>query len=171
MRSKGFEGMTCSMASVMGALGDRWGALIVRDLYLGLTRYDDLQRSTSVTNATLSDRLKALEQNGLIERRRYQSRPDRYEYVLTEKGRDIGLVLLAMVQVGDKWNLNDLDGPPLRFFDARSGHRVQLALVDAQTGKPIDPAHISVEAGPGADDLTKWRVARRAISNPGTLRS
>ena len=59
--------MTCSIASVMGALGDRWGALIMRDLTLGLTRYDDLRRSTGVTNATLADRLKMLEQSGLIE--------------------------------------------------------------------------------------------------------
>jgi hypothetical protein len=54
MRPKGFEGMACSMASVMGALGDRWGALIMRDLYLGLTRYDDLHRSTGATHAMLS---------------------------------------------------------------------------------------------------------------------
>ena len=121
MRSKGFDGMTCSIASVMGALNDRWGALIIRDLFLGLTRYDDLHRSTGITNATLSDRLKVLEQNGLVERQKYQSRPDRYEYVLTARGRDIGLVLLAMMQVGDKWNLAGLDGPPLALSMATPG--------------------------------------------------
>ncbi|MBN9169851.1 MAG: helix-turn-helix transcriptional regulator, partial [Microbacterium sp.] len=68
MRSKDFEGMVCPVADVMGAIGDRWGALVMRDLLLGLTRYDDLRRSTGITNATLSDRLKALERNGLIER-------------------------------------------------------------------------------------------------------
>ncbi|HEY0181607.1 MAG TPA: helix-turn-helix domain-containing protein, partial [Rhodopila sp.] len=92
MRSKGFEGMTCSVASVMGALGDRWGMLIVRDLLLGLTRYDDLQHSTGVTNATLSDRLKVLEKSELLELRQYQSRPDRYEYILTTRGHDIAFV-------------------------------------------------------------------------------
>jgi DNA-binding HxlR family transcriptional regulator len=161
MRSKGFEGMTCSAASVMGAISDRWGMLIVRDLFLGLARYDDLQRSTGVTNATLSDRLKVLEQNGLLERRQYQSRPDRYEYVLTARGRDIGLVLLAMIQVGDKWNLAGLDGPPLRFVDTRSGHQLKLALVDAKTGDLVNRRHMTIEAGPGADDLTKWRLSRR----------
>jgi DNA-binding HxlR family transcriptional regulator len=163
MRSKGFEGMTCSIASVMGALGDRWGALIMRDLFLGLTRYDDLQRSTGVTNATLSDRLKALEQNGLLRRQQYQSRPDRYEYVLTDRGRDIGLVLLAMMQVGDKWNLAGLAGPPLRLVEGKSTHRVKVALVDVETGDQIDPQDVMVEIGPGADELTKWRSARRML--------
>ena len=158
MRSNSFDGMTCSIASVMGALTDRWGALIMRDLVLGLSRYDDLRRSSGVTNATLSDRLKTLERNGLIDRRQYQARPDRYEYVLTKRGRDIGLVLQAMVQVGDGWNLAGLTGPPLRFVDRQSGHAVKLALVDAKTGQTISAKDVTVEAGPGADELTKWRV-------------
>jgi DNA-binding HxlR family transcriptional regulator len=143
----------------MGALGDRWGVLIVRDLFLGLARYDDLRRSTGITNATLSDRLRALEQNGLIERRKYQSRPDRYEYVLTKRGVDVAFVLLAMMQVGDKWNLAALEGPPLRFIDAGSGRQVKLGIVDAETGERVDPGYMKVEAGPGADDLTRWRIS------------
>jgi len=161
MRSKGFEGMTCSVASVMGALGDRWGALIMRDLFLGLTRYDDLRRSSGVTNATLSDRLKMLEEQGLIARQQYQSRPDRYEYVLTERGRDTGLVLLAMMQVGNKWNLAGLEGPPLHSVDGNSGHRVKVALVDVETGEQINPKDVMVELGAGADELTRWRSAGR----------
>ena len=158
MRSKGFEGMTCSIAEVLGALGDRWGALIMRDLLLGLRRYDDLRRSSGVTNATLSDRLKALEQAGLVERRLYQSRPDRHEYLPTAKGRDVALVLHAMRQVGDGWNLAGPDGPPLRLIDRRSGHDVRLQLVDADTGEPVRAGDLRVEPGPGADALTRWRL-------------
>ena len=69
MKSKSFEGMVCSIAGVLEAVGDRWAVLILRDLSLGLSRYEDLRRSTDVTNATLSDRLRHLEDNGLIERR------------------------------------------------------------------------------------------------------
>src|SRR5688572_5499921 len=112
MRSKGFDGMVCSIADVMGAVGDRWGVLVMRDLLLGLKRYDDLRRSTGITNATLSDRLKALEKNGLIERRQYQARPARYEYVPTARGRDLALLMQSMVQIGDKWNLGSRDDPP-----------------------------------------------------------
>jgi DNA-binding HxlR family transcriptional regulator len=158
------------MASVMGALGDRWGALIMRDLFLGLARYDELHRSTEATHATLSDRLKALEQNRLIERRLYQSRPDRYEYLMTPQGRDIGLVLLAMLQVGDKWNLAGLDGPPLRVVDGNTGRRLKVALVDTKTGNQINPKSVMVEIGPGADELTKWRATRRLRKNDAVHR-
>ena len=63
-----------------------------------------------------------------------------------------------MVQVGDTWNLAGLDGPPLRFLDRRSGHGVRLAIVDVETGKRISAKDVTVEAGTGADDLTRWRV-------------
>lgn len=158
MRSKGFDGMTCSIASVMGALGDRWGALIMRDLLFGLTRYDDLRRSSGITNITLTDRLKTLERNGLIERRQYQSRPARYDYVPTRRGRDVGLVLHAMAQIGDGWNLAGLEGPPVRLVDSRTGRAVRLGLVDAETNEPVSPRAVTAEPGPGADEMTKWRI-------------
>ncbi|MDI7048078.1 winged helix-turn-helix transcriptional regulator, partial [Escherichia coli] len=60
MRSKGFDGMVCSIAGAMAAIGDRWGLLILRDLVLGLSRYDEFRQSSGITNATLSDRLKHL---------------------------------------------------------------------------------------------------------------
>src|SRR3981081_4282945 len=93
MRSKSFAGMTCSIAGALETIGDRWAVLILRDLLYGLGRYEDLRRSTGVTHATLSDRLKHLEDKQLIERRRYQAGPERYEYLLTRKGRDTILVM------------------------------------------------------------------------------
>src|SRR5215471_11351911 len=134
MRSKSFEGMVCSIAGVLDAIGDRWAMLILRDLGLGLCRYDDLCKSTAVTHATLSDRLKHLEANGLIERRLYQTGPDRYEYVLTRKGVDIMLVIQALAQIGDKWQIAGDDGPPLRFTNQNSGRLVKVALVDEKSG-------------------------------------
>lgn len=98
MRAKSFEGMACSIAMVLDAVGDRWAMLVLRDLVLGLRRCDDLRRSTGITNATLADRLKQLEQNGLIERSLYQSAPERYEYLPTAKGLDVALVLQALVR-------------------------------------------------------------------------
>ncbi|MBB5360027.1 DNA-binding HxlR family transcriptional regulator [Rhodanobacter sp. ANJX3] len=163
MRSNGFEGMVCSIATVLSALGDRWGALIVRDLFLGLSRFDDLKRSTGITNATLSDRLKALEKSKLIERRCYQSRPDRYEYLLTAKGWDLGLVMQAMVQVGDKWSSEIGNDPPLCFVDARSGRHVKLATVFPDTGKAVSPSGVKIQLGPGADELMKWRLAPPSV--------
>ncbi|WP_240149341.1 helix-turn-helix domain-containing protein [Asaia sp. As-1742] len=144
----------------MSALNDRWGLLIMRDLLLGLTRFDDLQRSSGVTNATLSDRLKCLEASGLIERRRYQTRPDRYEYCPTPKGLDMALIMQALVQVGDKWRQRRNEGAPLRFVDANSGRALRLGPVDAETGEIVTAPKITVQAGPDADEIMQWRIAR-----------
>jgi DNA-binding HxlR family transcriptional regulator len=158
MRSKGFDGMACSIAGVLEAIGDRWAVLILRDLSLGLRRYEDLRRSTGVTNATLSDRLKHLEDNELIERRRYQVHPERYEYILTSKGRDTILVMQALAQVGDKWAVSGNAGPPLRFVDRNTGHVVKLAMVDEETGQRVRPRDLLPREGPGADELVRWRL-------------
>ena len=103
MKSKSFDGMVCSIAWALETIGDRWAILILRDLSLGLSRYEDLRQSSGITNATLSDRLKHLEENDLVKRRRYQTNPERYEYFLTRKVSDTMLLTLALVQIGDKW--------------------------------------------------------------------
>jgi DNA-binding HxlR family transcriptional regulator len=158
MKSKSFDGMACSIAGVLEAIGDRWAVLILRDLSLGLGRYEDLRRSTGVTNATLSDRLKHLDDNELIERRRYQLNPERYEYFLTPKGRDIILVIQALAQVGDKWAVSGNAGPPLKFVDRKTGHTVKLAMVDKETGQRVRAQDLLPQAGPGADELVRWRL-------------
>jgi DNA-binding HxlR family transcriptional regulator len=155
MRSKSFEGMACSIAGVLEAIGDRWAVLILRDLSLGLHRYEDLRRSTGVTNATLSDRLKHLEDHELIERRRYQVNPERYEYVLTRKGRDTILLLQALAQVGDKWAVSGDAGPPLEFVNRKTG---SAAMVDKETGLRVRAEDLLPQAGPGADELVRWRL-------------
>src|SRR6476646_8394202 len=152
MRSKSFDGMACSIAGVLEAIGDRWAVLILRDLSLGLARYEDLRRSTGVTNATLSDRLKHLEDQELIERRLYQVNPERYEYVLTRKGRDSILLLQALAQVGDKWAVSGDAGPPLEFVNRITGSAVKLAMVDTETGQRVRADELLPQAGPGAFD-------------------
>jgi DNA-binding MarR family transcriptional regulator len=111
-----------------------------------------------VTNATLADRLKHLEDHGLIERRRYQTNPERYEYVLTVKGRDTILVMQALLQVGDKWAVSGNAGPPLNFVDRKTGHLVKLAMVDNETGQRVKAQDLQPQAGPGADELIHWRL-------------
>jgi DNA-binding HxlR family transcriptional regulator len=160
MRSKTFEGMVCSIAGVLDALGDRWGILILRDISLGIRKYEDLRKSTDVTNATLSDRLTHLEKNGLIERRAYRARPIRHEYHLTMRGRDVVLAIVALAQIGDKWAIASDDGPPMKFVDRNTGRRVKLAVVEERSGKPVALKDIRPSPGPGADDRTLWRVAK-----------
>lgn len=160
MRSKSFAGMACSIAGVLDAVGDRWAMLILRDLSLGLSKYEELRKSTGVTHATLSDRLGHLEENELIERRQYQTGPDRYEYILTRRGWDIVLVIQALAQVGDKWAIAGDAGPPLRFINKNSGRPVKVALVDDKSGEVVRLRDVRPQAGPGADDLVRWRLSK-----------
>jgi DNA-binding HxlR family transcriptional regulator len=158
MKSKSFDGMVCSIARALETIGDRWAILILRDLSQGLSRYEDLRQSSGITNATLSDRLKHLEENDLIERHQYQSNPARYEYVLTRKGRDTRLLTQALVQIGDKWAVAEDQRPPLRFVDRKTGRAVKLALVDAETEETVKTRDVIPHEGPGADDLIRWRL-------------
>lgn len=160
MRSKGFDGMVCSIAGVMAAIGDRWGWVILRDLVCGLSRYDDLRHSSDVTNATLSDRLKHLEANGLVERRRYQTRPDRFEYLLTPKGRQVAPVLLVLAQIGDGLGVSGAAAPPMKFVNRETGAEITWAFIDQNTGKQVRPSDIEIREGPGADELVHWRLSQ-----------
>lgn len=129
-------------------------------LCLGIRRYDDLRQSSGVTNATLSDRLKLLEENGLVERRQYKTRPDRFEYQPTGRGRDLGLLTQAMVQIDVRWNLSNLEGPPLDFIDRRTGQCVKLITVNRETSEPVERDQLGVRSGRSADALMTWRLSR-----------
>jgi DNA-binding HxlR family transcriptional regulator len=159
MRSKGFDGMICSIAGVMAAIGDRWGLLILRDLVLGLSRYDDFRQSSGITNATLSDRLKHLEANDLIKRRRYQDNPERFEYLLTPKGWQIASVLPVLAQIGDRCNVSGASAPPLKFVNRKTGTEIGWGFFDRKTGEQLSPKDLAIKPGPGADELVHWRLS------------
>ena len=159
MRSKSFDGMVCPIAGIMAAIGDRWGLLILRDLVLGLSRYEEFRQSSGVTNATLSDRLKHLEANGLVERRRYQVSPERFEYVLTRRGRQIAPVMAVLTQIGDRLNVSGAAAPPLKFVNRKTGAGAGWSFIDQNTGERLSPVDIAIEEGPGADDLMRWRLS------------
>jgi DNA-binding HxlR family transcriptional regulator len=159
MRAKSFSDMACSIAGALEVVGDRWGFLLLRDLTLGLGRYDEFQRSTGMPAQTLADRLRHLEQSGLIVRRRYQERPPRDEYALTPKGRDFWKVLAALREWGDRWDAHAGDGPPLEVVDGMTGRHVELALVDVETGEAIPTERLETRPGPGADALVAFRLS------------
>jgi DNA-binding HxlR family transcriptional regulator len=159
MRSKDFDGMVCSIAGVMAAIGDRWGLLILRDLVIGLRRYEDFRQSSGVTNATLSDRLKHLEANGLIMRKRYQLNPERFEYLLTQKGRQIASVMPVLAQIGDRCDVSGASAPPLKFVNRKTGADVGWGFFDKKTGEQLSPPDLAIKEGPGADELVRWRLS------------
>ena len=159
MRSKGFDGMVCSIAGVMAAIGDRWGLLVLRDLVCGLSRYADFRQSSGVTNATLSDRLKHLEANGLIKQRRYQVNPERFEYHLTQKGWQIAPVMVVLAQIGDRLDVSGASAPPMKFVNRKTGADVGWTFIDQKTGEHVNAMDLAIQAGPGADDLVRWRLS------------
>ena len=166
MRSKSFDGMVCSVADLLAAVGDRWGFLILRDLVLGLRRYEDFRRSTGVTNTTLSDRLKHLEASGVVRRQRYQSKPDRFEYLLTKKGEKIGTMMAVLAQTGANLEDNGISAPPMRFVNKATGAEVTWAYIDQSTGEIVLQNAVNVEPGSGADELMRWRLSHAKESPP-----
>ena len=119
-----FGDFHCSIARTVDVVGERWTPLILRDVMLGVTRFDDIQRDLGVARNVLAARLDALVEDGILERRAYQEHPVRHEYVLTEKGRELATALLAMMAWGDRWESGG-DGPPvqLRHEALRRAHR------------------------------------------------
>lgn len=162
MRVKSFGGMACSIAGALDAVGDRWTLLIVRDLFLGLNRFDDLRSSTGIPPQTLAARLRALEEARIVTKQPYQDRPVRHEYVLTDMGRDLLVVMTALREWGDRWNLHGVDGPPLAVFRRGTRHRVTLTLVDTTTGDIVTDDQLAAKPGPGADEAMLARLDHAA---------
>lgn len=160
MRAKSFSGMNCSVAGCMEAIGDKWAMLLLRDLLMGVTRYDALQASTGMPTTTLADRLRHLEAAGIVERSAYQERPPRHEYLLTPKGRDLWKVTTALREWGDRWDTSGLGAPTVVLVDSATGHALELGLVDAETGSPVPRTRAELRPGPGADDMVRARFAQ-----------
>jgi DNA-binding HxlR family transcriptional regulator len=97
-----YEGQDCSIARTLEIVGERWTLLIVRDAFLGLRRFDEFHASLGIARNVLSDRLSRLVEEGILERVRYSERPERYEYRLTRKGRELNVALAALRQWGDR---------------------------------------------------------------------
>lgn len=164
MRPKSFAGMRCSIGGALEMIGDRWSILVLRDLALGLRRYDDLRASTGIPTTTLATRLKDLEANGLVERVRYRDRPPRDKYRLTEKGRYVWKVTTALREWGDRWDATGYGAPTIQVVDQENSHEPRLALVDPQTGRAVPRERVRYLPGPGADDTVRALLANL---NPG----
>jgi DNA-binding HxlR family transcriptional regulator len=134
--------MPCSVARTLSVIGDRWTLLVLRDAFLRTRRFEDFQRRLGVTRHLLADRLRKLVEAGILERLRYQEKPARYEYKLTEKGRDLYPVIVALLRWGDRW-MTDESGPPLTLVHKACGHTMHPSLVCPDCGEPIGPRDVT----------------------------
>jgi DNA-binding HxlR family transcriptional regulator len=147
MRWDEIGGVPCSVARTLSVIGDRWTLLVLRDAFLRTRRFEDFQRQLGVTRHLLADRLKKLVAAGILEKVRYQEKPARYEYRLTEKGRDLHPVILALLGWGDRW-MTDATGPPLALVHKACGHRMRPTFTCPDCGEPIGPRDVTAEIGP-----------------------
>jgi DNA-binding HxlR family transcriptional regulator len=160
MKKTNFGEMPCPIARSLERVGEWWSILILRDAYYGMTRFDEFEKSLGIAPNMLTRRLNGLVEGGLMERRPYQAKPVRYEYVLTERGRDFRPVMLALLTWGNKHFAPE--GLAIFLADERDGHAVDPVLTDPRTGDPITTEHHVVRAGPAATERMRQRMALSA---------
>jgi DNA-binding HxlR family transcriptional regulator len=144
---KSFAGMHCSVAQCLEVVGEWWSMLIVRDVFLGVTRFDEIQQRLGISRNILQQRLAHLVEHGVLERVRYSEHPPRFEYRLSGKGRDLWPVLTAMRQWGDKHAAPD--GAPLLMIHKDCGHAADAVMSCSRCGEHIGARDVTVAAGPG----------------------
>jgi DNA-binding HxlR family transcriptional regulator len=150
MLPRTYDDQNCSIARTLELVGERWTLLIVRDVFLGVRRFDQLQASLGVARNVLSDRLERLVEAGVLERRRYQERPERFEYRLTAAGRELSVPLLALMHWGDRHLAPD--GPPRIAEHRGCGGLVVERHVCRECEAVLEPGDVSTRPGPGARD-------------------
>ncbi len=144
--------MHCSVAQCLEVVGEWWSMLIVRDAFLGVTRFDQFQERLGISRNVLNQRLAHLVTTGVLERTPYSERPLRHDYRLTPKGRDLWPVLTAMRQWGDTHAAPD--GPPLVLVHRACGQVVDAVMTCSSCGEPIAATDVRARRGPGAvEDL------------------
>jgi len=157
MERKSFADMHCSVAQCLEVAGEWWSMLLIRDAFLGVTRFDQFQERLGISRNILNQRLLRLVEEGLMHRVQYSEHPPRYEYRLTGKGRDLWPVLTAMRQWGDKYAAPD--GPPLQIIHKACGRVSQAVLTCSACGERLTPRDVRAVAGPGDLDslVGAWR--------------
>jgi DNA-binding HxlR family transcriptional regulator len=155
MQRKSFSNMSCPIARSLERVGEWWSILILRDAFLGVTQFDQFQKSLGIAPNMLTRRLNALVESGLLERRLYQVHPPRHDYVLTDRGRDFRPVLWALLAWGNKHFAPE--GPSVIVVDRDTGRPADPVLVDRVTGKQMTDETFRSAPGPAADEHQRIR--------------
>ena len=144
MKPKSFDDMRCSIARALEHVGSWWSLLIVRDAMMGATRFSQFERSLGIAKATLASRLGELVASGVLQRVPAGDGGRHDEYRLTEKGRDIAPVLIALAQWGDKWAEHEC-GRSFAFLDRQTGEEISRIRPRRSDGSPIPPHEILLQ--------------------------
>jgi DNA-binding HxlR family transcriptional regulator len=148
MQRTNFREMACSIARTLDVIGEPWSPLILRDVWVGMNRFDEIQADLGISRKVLTERLNHLVEHGVLERRPYDRRP-RYEYHLTAKGTELADVLMVMVGWGDRWLAGE-PGPPVLYRHQTCGEVSEVELRCARCGEPMHADNVDVIPGPGS---------------------
>ncbi len=143
MKRASFEDIDCSVAQTLEHVGEWWTLLIVRDLFRpkNLHRFEEIQADLGIARNILSDRLNRLVETGIVEKRRYQERPERFEYHLTQKGIDLMPVIVTLMAWGDKYG-EWQGGPPVVLHHTECGHDTHAIIACAECGGELTPRNL-----------------------------
>jgi DNA-binding HxlR family transcriptional regulator len=140
-----YDGQNCSIARALEVVGERWTLLIVRDVFLGRRKFDEIQENLGIARNVLTDRLNRLVEQGILERVRYSERPERFEYRLTEKGRELNIALTALQQWGDK----HVSEKPPRILRRKSDRKPVIAALVPKGAAVLRLEEVETVPGPG----------------------
>jgi DNA-binding HxlR family transcriptional regulator len=146
MLNRDYRDQNCSVARALEIVGERWTLLIVRDAFLGRRRFDEFQESLGIARNVLTERLTRLVEEGILERVRYSERPERHEYHLTPKGRDLQIAMAGLRQWGDKY----LSEKPPRIMRRKSDGRPVIAAFVPKGADVLRSDEIESVPGPGS---------------------
>lgn len=149
MLKRDYQDQVCSVARTLEVVGERWTPLVLRDAFFGVRRFDDFRRSTGIARNVLSARLDRLIEHGVMEKRLYREHPPRYEYLLTDKGRDLWPVVFELMQWGDRHAANP-GGAPTIVSHRGCGGAVGPGAVCEHCGKRLELEDVEAFPGPGA---------------------
>jgi DNA-binding HxlR family transcriptional regulator len=147
MQRTSFSGMACSIARTLDVIGEPWSPLILRDVWVGMSRFEQLQADLGISRKVLTERLNHLVEQGVLERRPYDQRP-RYEYVLTRKGLELVDLLMVMKGWGDRWLAGEA-GPPVLYRHHACGKIADVELRCDHCGEPMCAGDVDLLPGPG----------------------
>jgi DNA-binding HxlR family transcriptional regulator len=149
MQRTQFGEMACSIARTLDVIGEPWSPLILRDVFAGIGRFDQIQADLGISRKVLAERLKWLVDSGIMERREYSASPPRYEYTLTAKGMELCDLLLVMVRWGDRWTAGQA-GPPVLYRHHACGQISAAELTCVHCHQPMRASDVDLLPGPGA---------------------
>lgn len=166
MHKISFAEMRCSLARSLDVIGDWWTLLIIRDIYLGVCRFDEIAEDLGISRNLLTTRLNRLVEKGILRREPYGERPVRHEYRLADPGVHLVPVILALTQWGDRW-VQPAEGQPIRFMHETCGCPLEARVTCGACDEPVAAEAVSALPGPGGAALPGTKIVARKLARAG----